>query len=195
MKNKPLIKNELPISLTLLSLLWVTRSGVVGSHFGSALNLPDASWAVFWLLGFWTRRVHWLAVAFIASMTADYFAVKHGTRTDCFTPAYIFLLPAYLSLWGAGRWAQHRLTSNVKCWPMVSLSVIAGVLACFICSNIGMYIASDTVNSLSAWEYMLAIAHYLPLYLATTSMYVGTGGLIAYVIKQIPLLTHSNQRA
>ena len=195
MTNKLLIKKELPVSLALLSLLWVTRSGVVGSHFGSALNLPDASWAVFWLLGFWTRRVHWLVAAFIASVTADYFAVHNGTSADCFTPAYLFLIPAYLSLWIAGRWAQHRLMPEVKSWSLVSLSVVAGVFACFTCANIGMYIASDTVNSLSAWAYTLAIAQYLPLYLATTALYVGIGVLIAYLIKQIPLLTHSSQDA
>lgn len=195
MTKKFLIKKELPLALSLLSLLWVTRSGVVGSHFGSALNFPDASWAVFWLLGFWTTRIHWLVTAFIASVTADYFAVQSGTSADCFTLAYIFLAPSYLSLWTTGSWAQHRLMPEVKSWSLVCLSVFAGVFFCFTCANIGMYITADTVDSISTWEYALTVAHYLPLYLATTSLYVGIGALIAYLIKQIPSLIHSNQRA
>ncbi len=195
MKNQSLLKQEIPVSLALLSLLWITRSGVVGSHFGSALNLPDASWAVFWLLGFWVRQVRWLIAGFVASATADYFAVQHGTSADCFTLAYIFLIPSYLSLWVAGRWAQRQSLFEDSTWATHALSLLVGVFACFTCANIGMYLASETVNQLSIWNYTLAVAHYLPLYLATTALYVSVGLLIAYVIKQIRLLPNSSQRA
>lgn len=194
MKNQSLLKQEIPLSLVLLSLLWTTRSGVVGSHFGSALNLPDASWAVFWLLGFWVRQVRWLIAGFVASGNADYFAVQHGTSADCFTTAYIFLIPSYLSLWVAGRWAQRQSLFEDSTGATHVLSLLVGVFACFTCANIGMYLASDTVNQLSLWNYTLTVAHYLPLYLATSTLYVSVGLLIAYVIKQIRLLSNSSQR-
>lgn len=194
MKNQSLFNKELPVGLALLSLLWITRSGVVGSHFGSALNLPDASWAVFWLLGFWVRPMRWLIAAFIASATADYFAVQQGTSADCFTPAYIFLIPAYLSLWVMGRWAQRQSMLEESTWVTPALSILVGVFACFTLANIGIYLASDTINQLSIWNYTVAVAHYLPLYLTTTALYVSVDLLLAYVIKQIRLLSNSSQR-
>jgi hypothetical protein len=46
-------KTQLLLSMALLTLLLATR----GHHFASAFSLPSASWAVFFLAGFYLTKV------------------------------------------------------------------------------------------------------------------------------------------
>ena len=84
------------------------------SHFGSAVSLPDASLAVFFLAGFYLARMAWpAAVAFVFLLLAaggvDYYAIAfRGVSDACISPAYWFLIPTYACMWYAGRWFAAR---------------------------------------------------------------------------------------
>jgi hypothetical protein len=58
--NKLPLPRALPVGLLLAALIAATRS----HHFASALHLPDASWAVFFLAGAllpgWRWRRRWI---------------------------------------------------------------------------------------------------------------------------------------
>ncbi len=173
--------------LLLLTLLIVTRSDMTRSHFGTSLNPPDASWAVFWLAGTFSALRWWPLALLFACAAVDYLAVATGTRADCFTPAYPFLIPAYLSLWMMGRWSSGRSLSKMNSWAWLGLSIVSGVTTCFTCANAGMYVASGQFSHLSPSAYLLAVIGYWPDYLLSTAIYSGIGLLLFYGIKHLHL--------
>src|SRR5256885_9905030 len=97
--NLPELSRDLITGTALIALLAVTRIG----HFGGIATPPDASLAVFFLLGLWVASARWLVIGLLAAAAADALAVAQGASTYCITPAYPFLIPTYGVLWGAGR--------------------------------------------------------------------------------------------
>ena len=89
-------RSALTIGLSLALLIAATRS----HHFATALHLPDASWAVFFLAGFYLRPL-WMFPALMAlAGVSDYMAIAwFGVSDFCMSPAYGFLLLAYGALW------------------------------------------------------------------------------------------------
>lgn len=98
------------IFAALAALMAATRF----NHFGSAVSLPDASYAVFFLGGLYlTRSASMSVAAFIALILEagwiDYYATSvQGVADWCMSPAYWFLIPTYASLWLVGRWVVSR---------------------------------------------------------------------------------------
>ena len=173
-------RHELLIGCLLLLALLITRSGITRSHFGTEFNVPDASWAVFWLAGMFTRQFAWPAVMLGCCAAVDYFAVASGTSADCFTLAYPFLIPAYLSLLGMGRLSGRQPTTSFVTALQVALSVTIGVTICFVISNMGFYLASEFA-AMSATDYVQAVLRYWPGYLQTTAIYVLVGLVTGYL--------------
>ena len=171
----------------LLILLIVTRSDMTRSHFGTNLNPPDASWAVFWLAGTFSALRWWPLALLFACAAVDYLAVATGTRADCFTPAYPFLIPAYLSLWMMGRWSSGRSLSKMNSWAWLGMSIVSGVTTCFTCANAGMYVASGQFSQLSPSAYLLAVIGYWPHYLLSTAIYSSIGLLLWYACNHLYL--------
>jgi hypothetical protein len=83
--------------LPLAALMLATRF----YHIGSTWHLPDASWAVFFLGGFYLRRAGFALLA-IEAVAIDFTFFAMGGSTYCLSSAYGFLLPAYAALWFAG---------------------------------------------------------------------------------------------
>lgn len=176
-------KHEWQIACALLLTLMITRSG----HFGSSFELPDASWAMFWLAGALTTRWWWPTLMLVAAALVDYFVISHGVSSYCVTPAYPFLIPAYLALWFAGRWAASSLTLEVKSLVRIvlslTLSIAGGVTAAFFISNASFYALSGYFSTLSAWHYAREVVHYWQHYLIDTTVYAGAGLLIRFIIR------------
>ncbi len=170
--------NEWLTAIVLLLVLIVTRSG----HFGSMLKLPDASWAMFWLCGALTTRWWWPALLMIGAAMTDYLVISHGISSYCVTPAYPFLILAYLSLWFSGRRVADSLRAEVRSASKVIISIVNGVTIAFIISNASFYAFAGYFPKLSAWQYTQDVIHYWPHYLIYTAMYVSCGLLIRFVI-------------
>ncbi len=177
-------RTDLFIGCLLLLLLAVTRSGITRSHFGTSISLPDASWAVFWLAGALTFKRHWPVLLLFCCVAVDYFVIAGGVSADCFTPAYPFLIPAYLSLWWAGRQLRPYLHSKAVV-PYATLSLLLSVTTCFIISNLGFYLAGYTAK-MSALAYAQTVLRYWPHYLQTAALYAGTGLLIYHIARHLP---------
>ncbi|SCN46613.1 hypothetical protein BAZMOX_39362_0 [methanotrophic endosymbiont of Bathymodiolus azoricus (Menez Gwen)] len=70
----------------LAMLMALTRS----DHFGSAITLPDASLAVFYLAGIFTGGLASFAVLLTEAALLDYVAISQFQVSDyCISPAYI----------------------------------------------------------------------------------------------------------
>lgn len=118
------------------------------NHFGSAISLPDASLAVFFLVGLYLVRFGWAsAAAFFALILGaglvDYYATSvQGVSDWCITPAYLCLVTVYGGLWLVGRWFAFRHTMDRKWVAGLALTAWAAISLAFLISNAAFYVYS-----------------------------------------------------
>jgi hypothetical protein len=173
-------RNELLVGCLLMLVLVITRSGITRSHFGTEFNLPDASWAVFWMMGIFTTHLAWPALLLAACVGVDYFVIAGGVSAYCMTPAYPFLIPAYLSLWALGKWSRAQLPVRASSLPALALSLLLGITSCFLIANISFYFMSGYFAQMPLLLFAQGVARYWPYYLLHAAIYAGTGVLIHY---------------
>lgn len=163
------------IAIALLAVMAATRS----HHFTSLLGPGDATLAAFFLGGLFLRRAGWLALFLATAGLVDFLAVQAGTSAWCITPGYALLAPAYGALWLAGRRSTGALQSTAGL--LRSAGLLAGaVVVFFVISNVGFYAFSEAVADLSAIDFALRVATYLPGYLAQAFLYSGAGLALAH---------------
>ncbi|MCE7913137.1 MAG: hypothetical protein DYH15_00365 [Nitrosomonas sp. PRO4] len=171
-------RNQIMVALLLAVSMILTRS----HHFTSVHNLADASWAIFFLAGIYLRSV-WLLPGFFAlSWWLDFAAYTWGGVSDfCITPAYVFLMPAYTSLWLAGRWYAKRYQFAWNTFMPLSLSGFAGLTVCELFSGGGFYFFSGRIAETNWYEFGEQLFKYFPMYIETFGFYVGITILIHIV--------------
>lgn len=182
-------RGRLAIGIVLALLLVATR----GHHFATLEHLPGASWAAFFLAGVYLRSAAALAALLALVWLLDFAAFRWGGASGfCLTPAYVFLLPAYGSLWLAGRWyaGRHRLAWRTL--RPLALSVIAGALLCELLSSGGFYFFSGRFPAPSLAVFGERIAEYFPSYLRSLAFYAG---IAAALHAAIALACESSRRA
>lgn len=162
-------RSQLAIGLALALLMALTR----GQHFAT-VNLPSASWAVFFLAGVLLRPRWVFPALFVLAGALDFSMLASGTVTDwCTSPAYWVLLPAYATLWLGGRlyagWHRERLSSLA----LLVLSVLLAAFICHLLSSGGFYFLSGRYPEPSLAGFLPRIGHYYPRFLSSMALYVG----------------------
>ena len=177
-------RNQIVIGLALAAALTLTR----GQHFATLHSLPGASWAVFFLAGVYLRPLWMLPAALGLAWFLDFAAFTWGgTSGFCLTPAYVFLLPAYTSLWLAGHWyAAHHRFAWTTLVPLAA-SVVAGAAVCELFSSGGFYFFSGRFAEPTLIEFGARLAKYFPSYLGSLAFYVG----IAVAVHALLVLARS----
>ncbi len=166
-KRMPLA--ELVLACALAALMAATRF----HHFGSALHLPDASLAVFFLGGLYLRRTVAFGAYIGLAALVDYVAIVHGGVSDwCVTPAYAFLLPTYACLWWAGVCGSRLERNGWRRYPRLAGALFGATVVAFLISNASFYGLSGYFDELSLAEYAARVARYFPPYLASAVAYV-----------------------
>ncbi|MBU0654159.1 MAG: hypothetical protein KJ914_03390 [Gammaproteobacteria bacterium] len=172
-------KNQWLVGGVLLLVMLLTRSPMLD-------HLQDASWAVFFLLGFYVRPALAMPLFWLAGFAVDATVTSNGMVSSyCFTPAYGFTLPAYATLWAAGRWFAHHYRADWQGLTTLATAVVAGTAACFAVSNIGFYIFAGYFEQMGGTEYTVSVLKYLPGYLQTTLLYVGIAALMHTAVLQL----------
>lgn len=152
-----------------------------GHHFGSLLHLPPATWAVFFAAGFYVRRAWLFLVLLVEVVTIDYFAITvGGVSSYCVSPAYGFMLPAYASLWGAGRWLSARYDFSPSVLPALGASLTGSVLMAELFSSGGFYFFSGRFVETSMAEFAGRLVKYFPQSLTSFAFWIGVA-LIVHV--------------
>ncbi|SEQ91551.1 hypothetical protein SAMN05421690_1003122 [Nitrosomonas sp. Nm51] len=158
------------IASVLVVLMVTTRD----YHFSSVYSLPGASWAIFFLAGVYLRTT-WPLLGFLAlSWWVDFAAYAWGGASGyCLTPAYGFLLPAYASLWLAGRWyaGQYRFTWQTLI-PLTSCAIV-GLTLCELFSSGGFYFFSGRFDDTAWVEFIARSFTYFPMYIQSFAIYAG----------------------
>jgi hypothetical protein len=183
------------IILALLTLLLVaSRLHLPASltHFGP---VPDASWAVFFVGGFylraWTRWAFPLLMA--AAVLVDYIVIS-GQGINfwthyCVSPAYWFLLPAYFSLWAGGLLVQRFYKGNDgRSLAVLVASLVGAVAVCHLLSQGSFYWISDMVMAPTFAGWWKNYSDWFPSYLRVAAIYVGLTVIVHVGVQQLARL-------
>ncbi|WP_368562782.1 hypothetical protein [Pseudoxanthomonas sp. UTMC 1351] len=183
------------IILALLTLLLVaSRLHLPTSltHFGP---VPDASWAVFFIAGFylraWTRWAFPLLMA--VAVLVDYVVIS-GQGLNfwthyCVSPAYWFLLPAYFSLWAGGLLVRRFYKgSDGKSLAMLVASLAGAVAVCHLLSQASFYWISDVVTAPTFAGWWKNYSDWFPSYLRVAAIYVGLAVIAHVGVQQLARL-------
>lgn len=170
-------------SIVIAVVLSVTMLATRGHHAGTPNHLPDASWAVFLLLGFYLRSRMLLPLFLALAALVDYVAItQFGVNAYCVTPAYAFLLPAYSALWLAGRWyaAHHRF--ELRNLPLFATAVLVGSASCELISSGSFYFLGGRFADTSLAEFASRLLQYFPTNLGNVVLYLGVAALVHILI-------------
>ena len=183
--DKPYIQ-RVSIFIALALAMAVTRI----HHFDV---LPDASWAIFFLAGFWLRgSARWAFPLLMAEAVLVDFVVitQQGMNfwsQYCVSPAYWFLIAAYGALWLGGSWlVRHQLGLRMPTLGLAVLALLVSEAVCYLISNGSFYWISANVpapRSFGAWFVNLG-DWYLP-FLEVTALYVGLGAVLHVLVTQL----------
>ncbi|HEU4670799.1 MAG TPA: hypothetical protein VFR91_08815 [Dyella sp.] len=185
--------------LGIFSILALVMAATRLHHFDA---IPDASWGVFFLAGFWLRgSARWAFPLLMAlAVLVDFFAITSQGLSFwshyCVSPGYWFLAPSYFALWLGGSWlARHQAGLRASTLGLSALALLVSEGVCYLLSNGSFYWLSPTTvaaRSLDGWFANLG-DWYLP-FLATTAMYVGIGAVF-HVLLSLLARTADSSRA
>jgi hypothetical protein len=175
-------RQQLTIGVALALLMALTRS----HHWATLQALPDASWAVFFLVGVYLRSL-WIAPALmLGAALVDYIAITWGgVSSFCVSPAYWLLIPAYGALFLAGRvYARHHSLSWLAL-PWLMGCALAGAMLAELFSSGGFYFFSGRYAEPSLSEFIPRLVKYFPHTLSTMAAYLGLAGAIHVAVASL----------
>lgn len=183
--TNPLLNLDARTQWTLLAVLAALMILTRGQHFASVNALPSASWALFFLAGVLIRPEWAFPALFALAFGLDTTAVGwNGVSDHCFTPAYAALIPAYGSLWLAGRWYARQHRDQLFTVVPLTFSVVIGAVICYGFSGGGFYWFSGREADPTLAGFLPRVVDYLPRYLGNLSLYVGcAAGLYALLVR------------
>ena len=174
-------KQQVLIGLILALLMLATRF----HHFGSALTLPDASLAIFFLAGVYLRPGLVFGLFLAEAGIIDYVATANGGDGWCMSPAYVFLIPTYACLWLAGRWYARRHSNAWRTLAPLATALLFSTGMAFLISNASFHLLSGHFPDMSWTEYALRVAQYFPPYLGSAFLYVAEAAMLHTLVVAI----------
>lgn len=177
-QRSPLI---IGVGLALLQLF--TR----GHHFASIEALPSASWAVFFLAGFYCRKNVYFLVLLAEVALLDFWAITfNNVSSFCVSPAYGLLVFAYGALWFGGKqFRRHFQSVKATQWQtLISLVffVVVSALICDLISSGGFYFFSGRFTEPTLAEFFQRLATYFPKYLSSMALYIVFATLVHIIV-------------
>ncbi|MEO8670068.1 MAG: hypothetical protein ABI411_02065 [Tahibacter sp.] len=162
-------RKQWPILGALILLMLLTRY----HHLWSALNLPDASMAVFFAAGFYLAGSAALPLLMLEAGLIDYVAITQAGVSDfCVTPAYSVLILAYAVLWYAGgAYAKHYRPALSTLAPLV-VAALGGCLLSFVLSNGAFYWIGGRYPDPNFSEFVQRFMQYAPSFIAVAMAWI-----------------------
>ena len=171
------------IAASRAAILTLLAACLVATRLHHFAAVPDASWAVFFVGGFYLAR--WTRWAFpllmLLAVLVDW-AVIRGTGVDfwshyCVSPGYWALLPAHFALWAGGWWLQRRPGSAWRKLAWLVPTLALSVALCHLFAQGGFYWLSDAVSEPTLAGWWKNYTDWLWPYLRVTAMYVAIAAL------------------
>ncbi|EMR13964.1 Optional hypothetical component of the B12 transporter BtuM [Methylophaga lonarensis MPL] len=183
-------RQQLLVAALLAVLMVMTR----GHHFADINVLPSASWAVFMLAGFYLASKLWFPAFLGLAVALDLIAVTWGGVSNfCVSPAYGFLLPAYGSLWLAGRWFSSRYQFNWTALFTLVITVLTITAVASVFSGGGFYWFSGRYVEPTFVEYLSRFIQSYPNQLSRLSFYIAIAAVVHISFRFAHVNPRSNQ--
>ncbi len=171
----------------ILSLLVLLMAGTRINHFAP---VPDASWAVFFIGGFYLRN--WTRWAFPLLMglavVVDWVVISNQGMSFwqhyCVSAAYWMLIPAYFAMWAGGMLLRRYYTgATLKSLGLLAASLIGSVALCHLIAQGSFYWISASVAEPSVAGWAKNYSDWLLPYMQTAAMYVGAAALVQVIVE------------
>jgi hypothetical protein len=158
-------KQTVWIAVVFSLVLWATR----GQHVASLMGLPDATWAIAFVVGFL------LSPALFLLVLAQAFVIDYLAMGDfIFNLAYVALIPSYLVLWMAGRWLRQHYEQNGFRISQFAIALVAGVAICELISSGAFYLQKSGASLVGFAElfgtYFFSNLFFTLCYIAVASL-------------------------
>jgi hypothetical protein len=165
---------QVAVGIALVVLMAMTR----GQHFAS-VNLPSASWAVFFLAGVLLAPRWVFPALFIEASLLDFAAIEwQGVSSYCLSPAYWMLVPAYGSLWFGGRLYARLHRDSWTSLGLLASCVVLSAFVCYLFSGGGFLFFSGRYPDPSLAQLGERIAVYYPRNLTNLALYVAVATML-----------------
>ncbi len=192
-----------------------TRSSLLRDHL---FPLPDASWAVFFVAGFYfssgsRERLYGLFSRSLAmgsfvllmalAVLIDYVVISaQGIgfwQHYCVSPAYWFLLPSYAALWLGGAFLRaHYRGLHARELGLLVASAFVAASVCYLISNGSFYWISANVPARSFAGWIENLGDWYRAFMQTTLAYVAVAaivhGLAVQFLRFVPTRESSNKQ-
>ncbi|UTW12704.1 hypothetical protein [Marinobacterium rhizophilum] len=183
---------QLLLGLGLALLMAATR----GHHFASLDNLPSASWALFFIAGFYLRSKWAFAGLMAEAVLLDISAVGlQGAVSLCITASYPMLLPAYGTLWLGGQWLAKRYRPHGAMLAPLVLSVLVASTLCQLISSGSYYYFSGHFADPTLAEFAQRMLRYTPLSLQSMAFYIALAALVHGAVLAMTSWQRNEQRS
>lgn len=180
------------LRLGIFALLALVMTGTRVNHFGL---LPDASWAVFFIAGFYLgKQVRWAFPGLMALAIAVDYAVISGAGLDfwshyCVSPGYWFLLPAHYAMWlGGDLLAQRNPQPDPRGVGLLAGLLLTSVVLCHGFAQGGFYWFSASVAEPTVAGWIKNYSDWLLPYLRTAVIYVAAAAVVHGVATRVASL-------
>lgn len=169
-------RDQILIGSLLAALMVATR----GHHYPTVRQmLPSASWAVFFIAGVYLRPAIVFSGLLLLAGLLDCMAIGWGNVSDyCISVAYAALIPAYGSLWLAGRWYARHHSERHTTLPLLAGTAFTATLVCEIISSGSFYFFSGRFADPTLVEFAGRFAKYFPHSMTSLAIWVAAAALI-----------------
>ncbi len=152
-------------------------------HVGSAWHLPDASWAVFFLGGFYLARKFFpLLVLEAVAIDLTFFAM--GGSQYCLSNAYGFQLPAFAALWFGGALLRKNTARDVMFFVRgVAYWWVAASVA-YLCTNASFYFLSGKHADPTLANYFSHAKIWYAMFVTRPMLYLIVAVLVHFAVVQ-----------
>lgn len=181
----PDIRNRLGI----FALLAIVMAGTRLNHFAP---VPDASWAVFFVAGFYLQaQARWAFPALMLLAVLVDWAVISGSGQAfwshyCVSPGYWFLLPAHFSMWlGGALLARCSQRNDLRRLGLLALLLPTSAALCHLFAQGGFYWLSDVVANPTVAGWAKNYGDWLLPYLRTAAIYVAIAAAVHVLVARI----------
>ena len=175
------MSTPIPTRFAVFAVLALSMAATRFSHAGSAWLPPDASWAVFFIGGFYlTRQWRWaLGILLIEAVGVDCLAIRHyGISNYCVTLAYWFIVPAYSALWLGGAWLRRHYQQAAPDLARLCASLLLSVTLCYLLTNASFYWLGGRIEHPSFAGWWSSFTRWYGHFLAVSCAYVALAALL-----------------
>lgn len=179
------MKSDKPQPIAIVAALALLMAATRYHHF---LPIPDASWALFFLGGFYLAGAsRWaFPLLMLEAALIDYVTTQHlGVSDYCLTPAYAFLIPTHAALWFGGWWLQARQRFDWIGLGRFAGSAFVAVTLAYALSNGSFYWLGGRIAAPEWNGYLTQFFTWYPHYLSVTLGYLAIAGVLHLLLLRL----------